>query len=47
MAHGIPDESGPIREYVWKLVLGFLPKERKKWQAQLDTQEKIYKGFLA
>jgi hypothetical protein len=29
LAKGIPDEAAIIREYAWKLILGFLPEETK------------------
>ena len=31
LAEGIPDEAALIREYTWKLILGYLPSERAKW----------------
>lgn len=31
LSEGIPDEAAILREYSWKLVLGFLPLEKSKW----------------
>jgi hypothetical protein len=31
---------------VWKLVLGYLPKERKKWSQQMAKQEQAYQTFV-
>ena len=31
MADGIPDEAAMVREYAWKVVLGYLPINRSKW----------------
>lgn len=28
IARGIPDEARTVREYIWKLVLGALPRQR-------------------
>ena len=38
MADGIPDEAHLIREYCWKLALGYLPRERWGWGAQMEKQ---------
>jgi hypothetical protein len=43
LADGIPDEAHLIREYCWKVVLGYLPRERWGWGAQMEKQEIIYK----
>jgi hypothetical protein len=31
LSEGIPDEAAVLREYSWKLVLGFLPSEKSRW----------------
>jgi hypothetical protein len=31
-AEGIPDEASKVREYSWKLVLGYLPPEKYLWK---------------
>ena len=34
LARGVPDEAGLLREYAWKVALGFLPRERARWEGQ-------------
>lgn len=34
LSTGIPDEAPLLREYAWKLSLGFLPRSKCRWQAQ-------------
>ena len=36
MSEGISDEAHLIREYTWKVVLGYLPRERNKWQHSIE-----------
>jgi hypothetical protein len=31
MAMGIPDEAETLREYSWKLILGYLPGRKSEW----------------
>jgi len=42
LAEGIPDEAHLLREYSWKLVLGYLPPEKEKWQATIKKEEQTY-----
>jgi hypothetical protein len=46
MATGVPDEASLVREYAWKVALGFLPRERKKWQVQARKHEELYAEFV-
>lgn len=46
LAEGIPDEAPVIREYAWKLILGYLPEERSKWQEKVDKDNKTYEGLV-
>ena len=46
LAEGVPDEATIIREYVWKLVLGYLPPERSKWQSAVEKQRSTYFGLV-
>ena len=46
MAEGIPDEAAMVREFAWKVVLGFLPKHRLKWVEQERKQQEVYQGFI-
>lgn len=43
LANGIPDEAHLVREYCWKVALGYLPRERWSWGVQIEKQEIIYK----
>lgn len=46
LAVGIPDEAAVIREYCWKIVLGYLPPEKSKWQATIEKEAKTYEGLV-
>eukprot|EP01147_Barroeca_monosierra_P003765 gene3765-6288_t len=43
---GIPDRPG-LRALIWKLLLGYLPPERAKWDSVLSAQRATYKEFLS
>lgn len=42
LGEGIPDEAALIREYSWKLVLGYLPPEKYMWRETIEKQKGIY-----
>lgn len=44
--NGIPDELTKIREYCWKLLLGYLPTTKAKWQETIDKNNKTYHEFV-
>lgn len=46
MAAGVPDEAPLLREFAWKVALGFLPRERRRWQAQARKHEELYAEFV-
>lgn len=46
LAVGIPDEAAVIREYCWKVVLGYLPVERSKWGGMVEREGKTYEGLV-
>jgi hypothetical protein len=31
LSEGIPDEAKILREYSWKVVLGYLPSDKSQW----------------
>lgn len=46
LAEGIPDEAALLREYSWKLILGFLPEHKSEWEARVAKQEETYQVFV-
>ena len=46
LAEGIPDEAALIREYSWKLILGYLPSQKAKWQESIEKSTKTYEGLV-
>ena len=46
LGEGISDEAAVLREYCWKLILGYLPKEKKDWAAKVKNQQETYKLFV-
>jgi hypothetical protein len=45
--HGAPDDSSGQRALLWKLLLGYLPWERRQWAATLRRQRAEYQQFVA
>ncbi len=45
MIEGCPNESG-YRSLFWKLLLNYLPTERKKWESTLDRRRNEYREFV-
>ncbi|KAJ4757594.1 TBC1 domain family member 13 [Rhynchospora pubera] len=43
-SQGIPDGAG-IRSTVWKLLLGYLPRDRHAWNEQLEKRRAQYMAF--
>ena len=39
---GIPSDIPVLRPIVWKVLLGYLPRETSKWKDVMDEQKKIY-----
>ncbi|XP_066149005.1 TBC1 domain family member 13 [Euwallacea fornicatus] len=43
--HGIPDDQGK-RALCWRLLLGYLPENRSKWDSLLKEKRKLYNQFI-
>ncbi|KAG9139125.1 hypothetical protein Leryth_019103 [Lithospermum erythrorhizon] len=43
-SQGIPDGGG-LRATVWKLLLGYLPRDRSLWSTELSKKRSQYKNF--
>ncbi|KAF7032186.1 hypothetical protein CFC21_043395 [Triticum aestivum] len=43
-AQGVPDGAG-VRSTVWKLLLGYLPKDRALWEQELAKKRSQYEAF--
>ena len=43
---GIPSEVKGLRPLVWKILLGYLPKETAKWESIIKEQKTIYDSLL-
>ena len=39
---GIPNEIPGLRPIVWKVLLGYLPRETSKWMEVIGEQKKVY-----
>jgi hypothetical protein len=46
LGEGIPDEAAIIREYCWKIILGFLPEEKCQWENRIQKQVQTYHEFI-
>ena len=46
LAEGIPDEAAIVREYCWKIILGYLPEEKHLWESKIEKQDKTYHEFV-
>jgi len=44
--HGIPDEIKGLRSLGWRLLLGYLHKDKSKWASILDQNLKNYESFI-
>ncbi|PWN53263.1 hypothetical protein IE53DRAFT_366478 [Violaceomyces palustris] len=44
---GIPESPSWLRSQAWKVLLGYLPPEKKEWQATLDKRRREYYQFLS
>ncbi|CAK60690.1 unnamed protein product (macronuclear) [Paramecium tetraurelia] len=42
---GVPDDIKGLRSLVWKLLLGYLPADRTKWNSTIKTNIEIYEQF--
>ncbi|XP_046650063.1 TBC1 domain family member 13-like [Daphnia pulicaria] len=42
---GVPDDSG-LRPLCWKLLLNYLPPNRKQWKEVLRSKRELYKQFI-
>lgn len=47
LADGIPDETETLREYCWKIILGYLPPEKVKWKETIEKETKTYEGLIS
>lgn len=43
---GIPDECNGLRALLWKMLLGYLPPNRGKWDSTLKQNRKNYQDFV-
>lgn len=43
---GIPDDCNGLRSLLWKLLLGYLPSNRGKWNSTLSQNRKNYAEFV-
>lgn len=43
---GIPDDQGK-RALCWRLLLNYLPPERRKWEGVLQEKRNLYKQFIS
>ncbi|CAG8439485.1 8531_t:CDS:10 [Diversispora eburnea] len=43
--HGVPDKPG-IRQKSWKILLGYLPPDKRKWTKVLAEQRATYSSFV-
>ena len=39
---GIPSDIKGLRPIAWKVLIGYLPRETKKWEETMKEQKKIY-----
>lgn len=46
LAEGIPDEASLVREFSWKLILGYLPPEKYLWRETIEKERKTYEGLV-
>lgn len=46
LAEGIPDEAALVREYCWKIILGYLPEEKERWPSTIEKQNQTYKSLV-
>ncbi len=42
---GIPSEVPALRPIIWRVLLGYLPRETSKWEAYLKQQKAIYEEW--
>eukprot|EP00347_Sterkiella_histriomuscorum_P006901 403350997 len=42
---GVPQEIPGLRPIVWRVLLGYLPRETAKWEQFLKNQKQIYKDW--
>lgn len=39
---GVPEDIPGLRSLVWKIVIGYLPKERRKWEPMIEEMKETY-----
>lgn len=42
---GIPSDIKGLRPVVWKVLLGYLPRETSKWEEVMEENLKVYTGL--
>ncbi len=42
---GVPNEVPGLRPIVWRVLLGYLPRETAKWELHLKQQRSIYEDW--
>jgi len=44
--NGCPDDDKHIRSITWKILLGYLPKDRQEWNSCLQEKRNLYQEFV-
>lgn len=44
--YGIPDEIRSLRPFIWRVLFGYLPAEKSKWDEILANNKVIYDSFV-
>ena len=42
---GLPDDIPILRAFIWKILLGYLPSETKKWEETLNQKRALYNDY--
>lgn len=42
---GIPSDIKGLRPIVWKVLIGYLPRETAKWESIMKEQKEVYEGI--
>ena len=42
---GLPDDLPILRAFIWKILLGYLPSEPKKWEETLNEKRSLYNEY--
>lgn len=44
--HGIPDEIRALRALYWRIILGYLPENKSKWNQLIENNRVVYESFV-